>query len=116
MLHHGWRREERDPVEDVRTTLAEIGAASERLMATTAKLTDEDLGEPSRLPGWTRGHVLAHVVRNTDSCWNLLEWARTGAENPQYPSDASRREPALPADEDGLVVRCWLSLPCVPTS
>ncbi|MDN3351482.1 maleylpyruvate isomerase family mycothiol-dependent enzyme [Actinomadura sp. DC4] len=77
-------------MEDVRETLAEIDAASERLTATAAKLTDRDLGEPSRLPGWTRGHVLAHLIRNTDSCWNLLEWARTGVEVPQYPSDAAR--------------------------
>lgn len=77
-------------MEDVRTTLVEIGAASERLTATAAKLTDGDLRGPSRLQGWTRGHVLAHLVRNADSCWNLLEWARTGAEYPQYPSDAAR--------------------------
>jgi maleylpyruvate isomerase len=77
-------------VENVRKTLAEIDAANERLTATVAKLTDQDLREPSRLPGWTRGHVLAHLVRNADSCWNLLEWARTGAEYPQYPSDESR--------------------------
>jgi maleylpyruvate isomerase len=83
------RREER-PVEDVRTTLTEIGAASERLTATVAKLTDDDLRGPSRLQGWTRGHVLAHIIRNADSCWNLLEWARTGAEYPQYPSDETR--------------------------
>jgi maleylpyruvate isomerase len=77
-------------VEDVRTTLAEIDTASERLMVTAAKLTDQDLSGPSRLPGWSRGHVLAHLVRNADSCWNLLEWARTRAETPQYPSDESR--------------------------
>jgi maleylpyruvate isomerase len=77
-------------MEDVRATLAELDAASELLMATVAKLTDQDLSAPSRLPGWTRGHVLAHLTRNADSCWNLLEWARTGVENPQYPSDASR--------------------------
>lgn len=77
-------------MDNVRTTLAAIDAASERLMTTAAKLTDQDLREPSRLPGWTRGHVLAHLVRNADSCWNLLEWARTGAEIPQYPSDEAR--------------------------
>jgi uncharacterized protein (TIGR03083 family) len=77
-------------VEDLRTTLAEVGAASEQLMATAAKLTDDDLREPSRLPGWTRAHVLAHLIRNTDSCWNLLEWARTGVEVPQYPSNEAR--------------------------
>ncbi|HZE30906.1 MAG TPA: maleylpyruvate isomerase family mycothiol-dependent enzyme [Actinoallomurus sp.] len=77
-------------MEDVRTTLAEIDQANERLMETAKKLTDQDLRAPSRLPGWSRGHVLTHLVRNADSYWNLLEWARTGAENPQYPSDASR--------------------------
>jgi maleylpyruvate isomerase len=77
-------------VEDVRTTLAEIDAASERLTATAAKLTDNDLRGPSRLQGWTRGHVLAHLIRNADSVWNLLEWARTRAEIPQYPSVESR--------------------------
>ncbi len=77
-------------MDDVRATLAEIDAASERVVATAAKLTDEDLRAPSRLPGWTRGHVLAHLARNADSYWNLLEWARTGHEVPQYLSDELR--------------------------
>ena len=42
-MHHGTLRREESPVEDVRMTLAEIGAASERLTATAAKLTDDDL-------------------------------------------------------------------------
>lgn len=74
-------------MDDVRT---EIDAASERVMLTAERLTDEDLRGPSRLPGWTRGHVLAHLARNADSNWNLLEWARTGVEYPQYPSDEAR--------------------------
>lgn len=77
-------------MEDVRMTLTEIGAASERLTETVAKLTEVDLRAPSRLDGWTRGHVLAHIIRNGDSCWNLLEWARTEVEYPQYPSDEAR--------------------------
>ncbi len=81
---------ERAAVDDVRTTLKEIDAASERVMLTADRLTDEDLRGPSRLAGWTRGHVLAHIARNADSYWNLLEWARTGEEYPQYPSDETR--------------------------
>jgi maleylpyruvate isomerase len=45
---------------------------------------------PSLLPGWTRGHVLTHLARNADSLVNLLTWARTGVETPQYPSRAAR--------------------------
>jgi maleylpyruvate isomerase len=75
---------------DVREVLAEIDAASERLSATVARLGDDDLGEPSRLPGWSRGHVLAHLARNADAVWNMLEWARTGVEIPQYPSVEAR--------------------------
>lgn len=75
---------------DVAEVLAEIDAASERLTATVARLSDDDLREPSRLPGWTRGHVLAHLIRNADSVWNLLESARTGVEIPQYPSVEAR--------------------------
>jgi maleylpyruvate isomerase len=75
---------------DVREVLAEIDAASERLTATVARLGDDDLREPSRLPGWTRGHVLAHLIRNADAVWNLLESARTGVDYPQYPSLEAR--------------------------
>lgn len=77
-------------MEDVGAVLAEVDAASGRLVATVERLGEDDLREPSRLPGWSRGHVLAHLVRNADSAWNLLEWARTGVEYPQYPSDAAR--------------------------
>ena len=46
---------------------------------------------PSLLPGWTRGHVLTHVARNADGAVNLLTWARTGVETPQYASREQRR-------------------------
>lgn len=41
---------------------------------------------PSLLPGWSRGHVVTHIARNADGLRNLLVWARTGVETPQYPS------------------------------
>lgn len=45
---------------------------------------------PSRLPGWTRGHVVTHVARNADGLVRLLTWARTGTETPMYPSTEAR--------------------------
>lgn len=77
-------------MEDRHVTLSELDKATERLIATVGKLTDEDLRVPSRLPGWSRGHVIAHLARNADSLWNLLEWARCGVEVSQYPSDEVR--------------------------
>jgi maleylpyruvate isomerase len=69
----------------------ELLAASTAAFADTAQsLSDGDVRAPSLLPGWTRGHVLAHVARNADSLVNLLTWARTGVETPQYASQEAR--------------------------
>jgi maleylpyruvate isomerase len=54
------------------------------------RLSDEDLTAPSRLPGWPRAHVVAHLTRNADALVNLLTWARTGVETPMYPSREAR--------------------------
>ncbi|MGW0202053.1 maleylpyruvate isomerase N-terminal domain-containing protein, partial [Nonomuraea sp. NPDC003201] len=69
---------------------AELASATGRLLATAASLSDADLAEPSLLPGWTRGHVLAHVAQNADSHLNLLTWAKTGVKVPQYASHEAR--------------------------
>src|SRR6185437_8551533 len=71
-----------DPAPDS----AEIEAATSRLLDTARTLSDADVLAPSGLPGWSRGHVLSHIARNADSLVNLLSWAATGVEIPQYPS------------------------------
>ena len=50
----------------------------------------DDVGSPSPLPGWTRGHVATHVARNADALGRLVSWARTGVETPMYASVAQR--------------------------
>src|SRR6266496_3912112 len=70
--------------------LARVGAATDRLLATAAALSDTQAREPSLLPGWTRGHVLTHIARNADGMVNLLHWARTGTQTPMYASPESR--------------------------
>jgi maleylpyruvate isomerase len=72
--------------------LTGIQASTGRLLATAGALTDEQAAAPSRLPGWTRGHVLTHLARNADGFRNLMHWARTGAKTPMYPSEAARNE------------------------
>ncbi|QHA02354.1 maleylpyruvate isomerase family mycothiol-dependent enzyme [Streptomyces broussonetiae] len=77
---------------DPATTLDQINAATEHLMETAARFTDADVRAPSLLPAWSRGHVLTHLARNADGGRNLLVWARTGQETPEYPSLAARDE------------------------
>ncbi len=64
----------------------DIDRATNRLLHTAHGLDDAAVAAPSLLPMWTRGHVLTHIARNADSLVNLLTWARTGVETPQYAS------------------------------
>ncbi|MGW7531960.1 maleylpyruvate isomerase family mycothiol-dependent enzyme [Amycolatopsis sp. NPDC054798] len=47
-------------------------------------------GEPSKLPGWTRAHLLTHLARNADAIGNLFTWAETGVERPMYGPGSAR--------------------------
>ena len=70
--------------------LDRLGDSTGRVVATAGALDDTQAAAASRLPGWTRGHVLTHLARNADGFRNLLIWARTGTETPMYPSEESR--------------------------
>ncbi|MBH1936356.1 maleylpyruvate isomerase family mycothiol-dependent enzyme [Streptomyces sp. AV19] len=52
--------------------LALLREATDRLTRAVEALAESAVGEPSRLPGWTRGHVLAHLARNADALVNVL--------------------------------------------
>lgn len=70
--------------------LAQIEAATERMLATVATLDASALAQPSRLPDWSRGHVAAHMARNSDGISNLLLAARTGEPIGMYASQEAR--------------------------
>ena len=59
-------------------------------MRTVAGFDEDDVHRPSLLPGWSRGHVLAHVARTADALGNLLRWARAGVPSPAYASQQAR--------------------------
>jgi maleylpyruvate isomerase len=67
-----------------------VEESTRRLLRTVSGLEPGAVAEPSALPGWTRGHVLAHLSRNADSLVNLLTGARTGTDIPQYASEQAR--------------------------
>ncbi|MEU8027129.1 maleylpyruvate isomerase family mycothiol-dependent enzyme [Streptomyces sp. NPDC049099] len=82
--------------------LACVRDATERLLTAVAELDNASLAEPSRLPGWTRGHVLAHLARNADALVNVLEgrpmYASAEARDADIERDASRPLDAQLAD------------------
>jgi maleylpyruvate isomerase len=55
-------------------------------------LTDDELAQPSVLPGWTRLHLLAHLAGNADALCNLVHWASTGEPTPMYSSPTRRND------------------------
>ncbi|MDR2985031.1 MAG: maleylpyruvate isomerase family mycothiol-dependent enzyme, partial [Nocardiopsaceae bacterium] len=70
----------------VEATIGQIAEAADPLAAPASAFSDEQARDPSLLPGWSRGHVLTHIARNADGLRNLLIWAETGVETPQYAS------------------------------
>ena len=77
-------------MDEASHSLDRLAAATDRLLATATALSDAQAREPSLLPGWSRGHVLTHIARNSDGMVNLLHWARTGTQTPMYTSPQSR--------------------------
>lgn len=77
---------------DTKAMLEMLETGADNLARSLTGLDDTQVAAPSALPGWTRGHVLAHVARNADALVNLLTWARTGVETPMYPSRQVRDE------------------------
>ncbi len=66
-------------------------AAHRRLVATAAALGDDAARRPSRLPGWTVGHVLSHLARNAEGHVGRLAGALLGEAVPRYPGGPEQR-------------------------
>jgi maleylpyruvate isomerase len=81
-----------------------LRASAAALGHTVAGLADGELTAPSRLPDWSRAHVLAHIAGAAASRRRLLDAARAGQVGRQYASEQSRaagieRTAAMPARE-----------------
>lgn len=74
------------------TLLGWVADGQQRVERAAASLDPVRLREPSRLEGWSRGHVLSHLARNADALTNLLTWARSGIESPMYSSPRERED------------------------
>ncbi len=63
-----------------------------RLLATAGRVDDATARRPTRLPGWTVGHVLTHLARNADGHARRLEGALQGEDVPRYPGGTVQRD------------------------
>lgn len=79
----------------MRRRLSEV---DRRLLDAVARLTDDQVREPSRLPGWTRGHVLAHIAGVGNAAARQLEVAvADGDLLPYYDGGMAGRSAAIEA-------------------
>ena len=69
-----------------------LGSATARLLGATIDVTDEDWRRPSRLPGWTRGHLATHLARQADALVRVAAGARGGVLTPMYDSPDQREQ------------------------
>ncbi|MEU9994937.1 maleylpyruvate isomerase family mycothiol-dependent enzyme [Streptomyces sp. NPDC050848] len=79
--------------------LASVREATERLLDAAASLDNAAVAEPSRLPGWTRGHVLAHIARNADALVNVLQGRPMYADGATRDADIERDAPRPLAEQ-----------------
>jgi maleylpyruvate isomerase len=65
--------------------IAAVTEAHRNLLDDVDRLGDAAVAAASRLPGWTRGHVLTHLARNADSLTWMFEGAAIDEVRRQYP-------------------------------
>jgi hypothetical protein len=72
--------------------LREAVGAHRRMWGSAGQMADADCRGPSLLPGWSRGHVLAHWARNADGQSRMLLAAMYGEIAGQYPGGDAQRD------------------------
>lgn len=75
----------------------QIATAETRLLTVLELLTDDQVTAPSRLPDWTRGHVLAHLAGLGAAAARQLENATTGVVEEFYDGGRPARDAAIEA-------------------
>ncbi|MBV8085735.1 MAG: maleylpyruvate isomerase N-terminal domain-containing protein [Chloroflexi bacterium] len=73
--------------------------AHRRLEAILDGLTDDMARRPSRLPGWTVGHLVTHLARNADANSGMVGGARNGDVATMYPGGTAQREADIAAGQ-----------------
>ena len=77
-------------LDELLSELDVLDEATDAVRGSARGLSDAALVEPSLLPGWSRGHVLAHLTGNAYALGRLADSALRAVEVPMYASRAAR--------------------------
>jgi len=86
-----------DADDELAMVVAGCRASHVRLLDTVAALDDDAVRGPSRLAGWSIGHVLTHLRANAESHTRMLGAAARGEAVEQYPGGPQARAEAIAA-------------------
>lgn len=82
--------------------VAGCAASHQALLALLDSVSHDDIdswcAQPSLLPNWSRGYVLAHLARNADSHSHLFSEAALGREGEQYAGGLKGRAEGIAAE------------------
>ena len=87
------------PVDELRGLVTH---ATQHLLGDTIEVSDEQWRGPSRLPGWTLGHVATHVARQAGALDRLISAARAGQHVAMYAPGQRESEIEEGAARSGL--------------
>ncbi|MDR6686199.1 maleylpyruvate isomerase [Arthrobacter sp. 1088] len=74
---------------------AELHKAADIVTRLLTKMDEASVPQPSELPGWTRGHVLAHIAGISRAMARQLEYARRGEAVELYDGGMDGRNKAI---------------------
>lgn len=87
-----------DPEEKwLQRTIDGCELAHRRLRITLGRIDDDAVRTPSRLAGWSIGHLLTHLARNADGHTRILEGAMKGEHLQQYAGGVESRNADIEA-------------------
>lgn len=75
---------------------------TQHLLGDTIQIGESEWQSPSRLPGWTRAHVAAHLARNADGYRRLVEGVVAGVPTPMYDERTRRDDIERGSEQTGL--------------
>jgi maleylpyruvate isomerase len=78
-------------MNDLDRDIAGAARAHRAVIAALQDLGDDQVGQPSVLPGWTIGHVATHIARNAEGHVRMLEAAGRGEVEAMYPGGREQR-------------------------